>query len=350
MDNRRYPNLFWPVLLIGLGVLFMLSNLGLIEPVNINVLWQLWPVFIVLVGINILFGRNHVVSSLLSAVLAAAIVAFLIFAPQLVDILPEPDMITETYTEQRDNASSANITLDFDRGDLTINPLVENPNLFTAKVTHNERLSFNASGSSMRNIRLDLDEVGTPGFGFWLEDQRITADIGLTDDLPLDLSINVGSGEATLNLDELSLTGLEADSGSGSVNVTLPDGDYQVRMSAGSGSLGIITGENSELDLGAEVGSGRITLTLGEDSTGRVQVESGSGGITINIPADTPVQLRASTGSGSVNLPKAFIRTRGGDEIIGQDGTWQTESFESAETGLVIIVEVGSGSVRVNYE
>ena len=350
MDNQRFPNLFWPVLMIGLGVVLMLVNLNIIAPISIDMLWQMWPVFLVLAGINLLFGRNRIISSLLSALLAAAIIGFLVFAPQIMTFLPEPDMVTETVAEPLDNATSANITLDFDRGDLNVGLLEDSPNLFKADVSHDERLDFHVSGSSQRNIRLELDDIGAPNFSFWLNENRITADIGLADDLPTDLSINIGGGDANLNLDELTLTGLEADSGSGGIDVLLPDGDYPVRMSAGSGSLDITTGENNALDIHAEVGSGRITLTVGEDSTGKIQAESGSGSITINLPQGTPVQIKASTGSGSVNLPKSFLRIHGGSDIIGQDGTWQTESFENAENGLVIVVEVGSGSVRVNYE
>jgi hypothetical protein len=322
----------------------------LIEAVNMNVLWQMWPIFLVLIGINLLFGRNRLIGSLLSALLAAVVIGFLIFAPQVLDILPEPDMVTESFSEALDDASSANITLDFDRGDLTVGALEDSRNLFEADVTHNERADFRTSGSTQRSVRLELDEIGPPTFGFWLDEQRVNAQIGLANDLPLDLNVDIGGGNATLNLADLTLTQLEADSGSGKVEAFLPSGDYRVRMSAGSGSLTITTGEDAGLDLGAKVGSGRIILNVAEDNTGSITLDSGSGGITVYIPKGTPVKLAASTGSGSVTVPREFLRTRGGDDIVGEDGTWQTENYESASNGLLIEVEVGSGSVRIVYE
>lgn len=350
MDNNRFPNLFWPVVLIGLGVIFLLSNMGLIEPISLNVLWQMWPVFLVLVGISLLFGRNRLAGNILSALLAVAVIAFLIFAPQVLEILPEPEMVTESFSEPLDDASSANVTLDFDRGDLTVNLLEDSLNLFEADVTHDERVDFHVSGSDQRSIRLKLDEIGAPSFGFWLADQRITADVAVAGSLPVDLSVNIGGGSAELNLTDLELTRLEASSGSGGIDAFLPTGDYPVRMSAGSGSLDIVTAEESVLDLSADVGSGRITLTVGEANTGTVKLESGSGSITVYVPEGTPVQVKASTGSGSVNVPRDFTRTAGGDEIVGEDGTWQTDNFHGSGTGLVLEVEVGSGSVRVVYQ
>lgn len=44
-ENRRFPNLFWPVLLIGIGALLFLSNLEMIQPIDVRILWRLWPVF-----------------------------------------------------------------------------------------------------------------------------------------------------------------------------------------------------------------------------------------------------------------------------------------------------------------
>ncbi|MBI4770580.1 MAG: hypothetical protein HY784_09290 [Chloroflexi bacterium] len=50
-------NTFWPIILILAGVLFLLSNLNLL-PGNA---WDwVWPAFLILLGVNILFRRRGV--------------------------------------------------------------------------------------------------------------------------------------------------------------------------------------------------------------------------------------------------------------------------------------------------
>ena len=52
MYNDRRPGLFWPLILIGLGALLLLQNLGYLPAGLWPALAQLWPViFILLVAL-----------------------------------------------------------------------------------------------------------------------------------------------------------------------------------------------------------------------------------------------------------------------------------------------------------
>jgi hypothetical protein len=349
-ENRRFPNLFWPVLFVGVGVLLLLSNLEMIKPIDYNILWRLWPVFLVIIGVNLLFGRNNrMLVSLFSGVLALGIVAFLYFSPAIVESLPTPQMVTESFDAPLDGAESASVNLDFDRGNLTVDALQGGGNLFEAVVSHNEKATFRASGTSNQTIRLTLNDVGAPQFMNFFSDQQIHGEIGLAAGIPLDLKIEIGSGNADLNLADLEISKIVANSGSGNLEVTLPSGAFSSDFGSGSGSLTIGTARNSQLDLKANVGSGRIMLTVAEGSTGEIDLESGSGGLTVVVPEGTAVRVRGETGSGSVNLPKDFIRVAGSEGMAGDSGTWQTPGFTEAENQLYIQFSVGSGSLRVQY-
>jgi hypothetical protein len=349
-ENRNFPNLFWAVLFIGVGALLFLSNLEMIEPINLNVLWRLWPVFLVIIGINLLFGkRNRFLASLFSAVLALAIVAFLLFAPTFLDSLPTPEMVTESFDSPLDGADSADIHLDFDRGNLTVSELESGGNLFEAVVSHNETVNFRTSGNNKQTVRLSLNNVGNLQFGDWFSEQQITGEIWLATGIPLDMNIDIGSGNAELNLTELEIENIQADSGSGSLDVFLPGGDFPADLGSGSGSISVGTAEGSELDMKANVGSGRITIVIAEGNFGSVDLDSGSGGITVIVPEGTAVKVRGETGSGGVNLPKDFVRTAGEDGVVGDSGTWTTPGFDQADEQLIIKFSVGSGSLRVQY-
>jgi DUF4097 and DUF4098 domain-containing protein YvlB len=210
-------------------------------------------------------------------------------------------------------------------------------------------VTFNASGSKTRNIRLRLDQVGPQIISDWFTQSQIRAEVGLASGVPIDLDVNIGGGSADMSLADLDLERLKADSGSGSLTAVLPKGDYPVDLSSGSGSITVTTGINSELDMKVDVGSGRIYVTLAEGNYGEIKLDSGSGSITVVVPEGLDVQLRGDTGSGSVNVPSEFLRISGGDNVVGASGSWETRGFDEAEIQLVIRFDVGSGSIRVMY-
>ncbi|MBN2043748.1 MAG: hypothetical protein JW757_01910 [Anaerolineales bacterium] len=349
-DNRRFPNLFWPIIFIGVGVLYLLSNLSIIEMINFYEIWRLWPVFLVIAGINMLFGRNNRwLASLLSGLMALVVVGFLFFAPMVIETLPAPERQTERFQDAERDVQAVDVFLDFDRGNIEVFELVDSRNLFEAEVTHNQHVTFNASGSNTRDIRLRLDQVGPEIFSDWLTQSQIRAEVGLATDVPIDLDVNIGGGSADMDLTAITLDKLKADSGSGSISVNLPEGDFLVDLSSGSGSVTVMTGEDSKLDMKINVGSGKISVRLGAGCFGEVMVDSGSGLITLVVPEGTAVQLRGDTGSGSVNVPSGFIQTSGGDDIVGASGVWETAGFDQAKHQLVICFDIGSGSIRVQY-
>lgn len=70
---REAPNLFWPVVLIGAGVVILMSNLGMLLH-NPVVLLPFWPVLLIVAGIEIIFARTGVLGTLVSAALGLAVV------------------------------------------------------------------------------------------------------------------------------------------------------------------------------------------------------------------------------------------------------------------------------------
>ena len=56
MTARR--GAFWPLLLIAIGLIFLLSNYGLIAGVSWLAVLNLWPLLLVLIGLDIAFARR----------------------------------------------------------------------------------------------------------------------------------------------------------------------------------------------------------------------------------------------------------------------------------------------------
>jgi hypothetical protein len=175
-------------------------------------------------------------------------------------------------------------------------------------------------------------------------------DIGLTPDLPLDLTIDSGSGSAELNLEPLDLRSLTLDGGSGSMQVALPFAEIPVRIDIGSGHCEIALPEGAQTALRLDTGSGSVVVTIGEAANPRVQVtDAGSGSLTFRLPKDSAVQLTVrDEGSGSVNVPRELTKTSGraGTGV----GTWETAGLAGGKRQVIIeIDDMGSGSVSLEW-
>ncbi len=62
MNVRR--GLFWPLVLITIGLVFLLVNYGLIPGVTALSLLGLWPLLLILVGVDIAIGRRWPLAAL----------------------------------------------------------------------------------------------------------------------------------------------------------------------------------------------------------------------------------------------------------------------------------------------
>ena len=56
MHGYRYRSLFWPVVLIGVGVIWLLANLNVIPAGGLWILARFWPLLLVWIGLDILLA------------------------------------------------------------------------------------------------------------------------------------------------------------------------------------------------------------------------------------------------------------------------------------------------------
>jgi hypothetical protein len=82
---ERDLNLFWPVIFMGLGLIWTLSSLGLFPQIQVMAMLNLWPLLLVAIGLQVMFGRRSpLVGGLIALLMVAALFAFVAFAtPQM---------------------------------------------------------------------------------------------------------------------------------------------------------------------------------------------------------------------------------------------------------------------------
>jgi hypothetical protein len=332
----RQRSLFWPIVLISIGVIWLLGNLGVISSANIAVLFRLWPLILIIVGIELLVGRNAPsLSALLGIGAVILLVGLMLVGPSL-GWAPNVEAKEATFTEPVGDASSARVDLNLGVADTTITVLSDSEDLFSADLTYVGDVEFVAEGETNKTISLsqtdEFDEgISLSNFGWFFDDESLSWNIGLSPDVPVDLSINGGVGEANLDLSGLQLTGLEIDGGVGQISVSLPSTleDNRVRINGGVGEFEV------------RVPSGpRLTL----------DINGGVGEFTVEVPDDAHVTLNSEGGIGGVNLPPDFrcIENCDDSDFIGENGTWVTEREENAERQVIVInYQGGVGALNI---
>lgn len=305
---RRGPDLFWPIILIGAGVIFLLANLGVIPSNPWPVIWNLWPVILIVIGLDILFGRRSLLGGLVGAVLGLVLIAGLIVLLIARPNLPGLNLGFGSATLQSRHLEaplagiqSATVSLDYDSGSYRLYALSDSDKLLDGEVSYYGDLTFDVNASNERaSVRIDSSISGV-FFGFMTPDERW--DIGLNPRPVYDLDLNYGSGGGDADLSQLTLSSVRLDGGSGRVGVHLP-------------------------------ATGKFT----------VNADGGSGGLTFYVPGKAAVRVEYERGSGGFN-PGSRLRLISGER--DRDSVYETENFGSASNAITLIVNGGSGSINI---
>jgi len=113
---RRGPSLAWPLILITVGIVFLLANAGYITGDLWGRLAQIWPIALVLIGVDLLVRPRSVPAALVAeVVLIAAAVVYAIAAP-----VAFPTVANVNASVARNGASQLDLNLSYGAGALTL--------------------------------------------------------------------------------------------------------------------------------------------------------------------------------------------------------------------------------------
>lgn len=335
--RKGYRSLFWPIVLIGIGVIWLLGNLGVLTTSGLVVLARLWPLLLIVIGLDLLFGRQSpVIGALIGIGAVVLVVALMLVGPSLGLAGPSYDVQTTALSEPRDDATFANVNLALAVGSAAIVPLADPANLFEADVRHLGELTFDVTGETgetSKTIHLSENETGstsffTPDLGIFgaafNNRSELRWNIGLSPQVPLALTISGGVGASELDLSALQLTSLNLNLGVGAVTLRLPAADaaYTATLSSGVGEANI---------------------TIAPDAALTLTVSGGVGATTIDVPDGAAVRLDASGGLGAITVPGSLTLVSGD----GDNGIWESEGFSGADRRIEISYNGGVGGLTI---
>jgi hypothetical protein len=169
-------------------------------------------------------------------------------------------------------------------------------------------------------------------------------DVLLSPDVPLDLVLQFGAADATLDLGGLRIRSLELQTGASRTVLSVP-------------SLNAETMHTAEF----HVGAARFEATgLGNLNAPALSVRGGVGDISLDFtgawPADMTARVEMGLGSLNLRVPRGLgvqvnrggaLSSFDGQELMRRDNSYYSENFAEAERKLIVTLEAALGRVRV---
>ncbi len=231
---------------------------------------------------------------------------------------PDGMPVTESRTVQLCSATSVTAAVELEVGDLKLKGGADA--LLEAEFTYdlpNRRPEVEyhvADGAGALTIhQLTPDEpLGTDAGSEW--------DIRLMDTVPIGLRINLGAGDAALDMSTLELRELGVDLGAGDLDLRL-------------GGARLL--ETANVNLGA--GTGTIDLSGEWHKSCYVRLNVGAGDVAIVVPHGVGVRVVAEAGIGAVRV----------EGLSGAEDGYRNDQYGTAAVSVVVAVNVGVGEIRV---
>jgi hypothetical protein len=295
-----------PLVLIFIGAVFLLQNAGYLPPNFWLNLWRLWPVVLVLAGIELLLAHRI---PWLALVGLAAIVLVLGAVASGSSLSRSPTQAAVTHTSQTDlgGATQAVVSVHFGAGQLSIGPMAPAPDHQLAATTYSgppdlEPLASYSAAGATGQLDYQVHGHGPALMPFVGGQSEARMDLNLSPKVPITaLNVQTGATDAHLDLSTLQVSNLEINVGAASTWVRLPEAA----------------------------------------KTTNAHIAGGAATITLEIPPGVGAQIRHRGGLSTVNVDQTRFPSVG-------DGLYRSADYLTAPNNVDISIETGVTSIQVN--
>jgi hypothetical protein len=296
MGERRYrPGIAGPLILIFLGIVFLLNNLGTLEWTVWDVILRFWPVLLIAGGLDLILGRRSGWGSVIALLIVLAVIGVSLGAMQ------QPPTAYAGLIQVSVPAGGAS------RAELRLNPSIGYLRVVAGAgsagdVLHGQVRPFRGEQVEQTSLPLGGRISAQVASRSWVVVPFITVsfdrpnwDLALDPGMPLDLETDLSVGKTELNLAQAQLESLQVNNSLGQSVIKLPP------------------------------------------TSAQVSVEGGIGEIVLELPQGVGIRIKASTGIGSVDMPSGYSQ---------RGGVYYSPGYDQADQKLEITVDLGIGVIR----
>jgi hypothetical protein len=298
MTVRR--GLFWPLLLITLGIVFLLVNFGYIPGVTAVSLLHLWPLLLILAGVDIAIGRRWPLAALgIDVAVIALGLALLATQPTFAGgpffIINGSSGGESDVSVPRESATALVLDINAGAGRIRVSggsTLLVEAHSANADLRLVRARSTVVNGGQRADVRIDQtgNHVGsTP----------IDIETRIASDVPTDLSIDGGAGDFVIDLADVMVRSADLNVGAASLTITLPKPTATVTIDVNAGASSIVIEVPDGVE--AQVTTKGALLTL-RSSNPRVTANGSTAQTSGYESATARVNVRITAGVSSITV------------------------------------------------
>lgn len=235
-------------LLIVIGAILLLNNLGYLSWGIWSTLWRFWPVLLILVGVNFFLAGSRPWLMLLVTVIVLAGVFF--GAWVMVGQGTPVKQATVSFSRPLGAVQRAEVQVDFGAGKLVVGSLPAGSDMLVAGEVSDGAVREVEVNGGLARFRLSM-----PATGWWVPGAP-AADwkVQLTRQVPLDLVFKTGANEAELDLTDLMVGSFALESGASRNLLIMPanSGFTRATIKVGAADVKVIVPPGVALRLKAD--------------------------------------------------------------------------------------------------
>ena len=289
-----------PTVMVGIGMVILLNNLG-----YLNFSWQillgLWPVLLIALGLDILIGRRHAWGAVIGLVLGILLIAGVVWLVVSVPWIGQVSQI-ENLSQPANEAQQGSLVVNPVIGALQVSGGAEPDNLVNAQIRHFPNETIETKPYVVQD-KIGYYQIKSHGFYIYPVSAATTNtpnwSVKLSSKLPTALYSNLVIGDQELNLAQTKVTQLD--------------------------SLTVM---------------GRLVVTIPQDGLVHGNIRVVMGQMVINVPRGADIRIKTNTVIVPISIPPDFKKE--GNLIFNPNPT----STQPVDFDISDII----GSVTVQYE
>lgn len=234
------------IFLLSIGVIWVLANVGVITWSVIDALLILWPVALIVVGINIMFKNNAIVRAVTWVLFLAIIISYSFVVEDKKSDRNQGMQESGQYVSFEIKPGTESGKLDLSLGGLEINLDSNTLNLMDAVINDSDiRHSIDYKNGEKTAV-IVFDKKNYFNFKGRSDSDR-RCDFHLNNNVLWDMEIDVGEVSGTLDMADLKVRDFDLDAGAGNLKLVMGN-RYErtaVKIDAGASKLEIVVPESS---------------------------------------------------------------------------------------------------------
>ncbi len=292
------------VMIILIGLVFLLMNLGVL---HFSMFWgivHLWPFLLVIAGLSILLkGFKHISVILWLAFIGGVIAYSYLNADDKTWSLGESVELEQFFKEINIGDSTGKMDIDINHGNLNI------------------------STSEESTVEYEIPESGIKEA--FVESELLKNTVLKIEDTALD-DLSWDFGEIISNRE---------------YNINLPKNDtWDINIDAGALNANLDLADISVTGLDVELGAGSLEVYLGEKSEGTYHVTIAAGDVKIILPEDGDIGIIVYPEGGLHSLDFNM------SDFDKTNNEYKSENYDTAKYQITLYVDVTVGRIEVKYE